>query len=64
MSKLLSCPIIFNSNKIKLTVHTSCVWVLDLLCVIMSGNKLHVMAANKIGWKMKHSNKSYTNFIR
>ena len=28
------CPIIVNSNTIKLTVHTSCYWDLDLLCVI------------------------------
>ena len=27
------CPIIFNSNTIEITVHTSCYWVLDLLCV-------------------------------
>ena len=28
------CPIKSNSNKIELTMHTSCYWVLDLLCVI------------------------------
>ena len=27
------CPTILNSNTIELTVHTSCYWVLDLLCV-------------------------------
>ena len=27
------CPVKNNSNKIELTVHTSCYWVLDLLCV-------------------------------
>ena len=29
----VSCPIIFNSGTIELNVHTSCCWVLDLLCV-------------------------------
>ena len=29
------CPIIFNSNTIELIVHTSCYWVLDLLCVFI-----------------------------
>ena len=28
-------PIKVNSNTIELTVHTSCYWVLDLLCVII-----------------------------
>ena len=28
----MSCPIIFNSYTIELTMHTSCIWVLDLLC--------------------------------
>ena len=28
-------PIIFNSNTIELKVHTSCYWVLDLLCVTL-----------------------------
>ena len=32
----MSCPIIFNSNTIELTVHTSCYWVLDLLNVNLS----------------------------
>ena len=27
------CPIKVNSNTIELTVHTSCYWVLGLLCV-------------------------------
>ena len=27
------CPIENNSNAIECTVHTSCYWVLDLLCV-------------------------------
>ena len=30
----MSCPIKVNRNTIKLTMHTSCYWVLDLLCVI------------------------------
>ena len=29
----MSCPIKVNSDTIELTVHTSCYWVLDLLCV-------------------------------
>ena len=30
----MSCSMEVNSNTIELTVHTSCYWVLDLLCVI------------------------------
>ena len=30
----MSCPIKVNSNTIKLTAHTSCYCVLDLLCAI------------------------------
>ena len=36
----MSCPIENNSNTIELTVHTSCYWVLDLLCVIVMIEKL------------------------
>ena len=32
----MSCPIKVNSNSIELTVHTSCYWVLDLLCVCVT----------------------------
>ena len=31
------CPIKVKSNRIELTVHTSCYCVLDLLCVMMLG---------------------------
>ena len=34
------CPKIFKSNTIELTVHTSCYWVLDLLCVNLFHCKL------------------------
>ena len=33
---IMSCPIKANSNTIELTVHASCYWVLDLICVIIS----------------------------
>ena len=36
----MSCPIKINSNTIKLTVHTSCCFVFDLLCVNHSNTKL------------------------
>ena len=32
------CPIKLNSNTIELTVHASCYWVLDLLCITVSEN--------------------------
>ena len=38
------CPIILNSNTTELTVHTSCYWVLDLLCV----NMLHIRTKKTI----------------
>ena len=43
---------IFSSNTIELTVHTSCYWVLDLLCVISTKyeeKKIYVFNVPNIG---------------
>ena len=38
----MSCPIKVNSNTIKLTMNTSCYWILDLLCVMTLCIKVEV----------------------
>ena len=39
----MSCPIIFNSNTMELTMHTSCYWVLDLLCASTDNKQFHFL---------------------
>ena len=46
------CPIEVNSNTIELTVHTSCYWVLDLLCYLMSGFQMVWLYHLNTGHKM------------
>ena len=50
------CPFIVNSNTIELAVHTSCYYVLDLLCVIKYAYVCTLRVYTKICAYLKKNN--------